>query len=635
MEKKIIQYSLLKTLYDKTGNILECFYPFFLKCLPDDNFIDSLKCQQDIKSKFDLEIPIHVLQRLAHIAEQNKHIITSNEKSLWPIKLTELGTEQIDKIVNQEDIERKINQLVTGFSDYLKTTGISINFEKVRKIIEHYINKNLLHLSDFFFEHTDPFNECFEDHEKEFTKFILLIEEKNPEEYRTLKEMFYGSIISSSLKLPQPEFDGVINSKFKKTKIYFDANYLFSLLEYHDEELSIPANELYKMFIKYGFELRYYDFTLSEMTHVLSNFIKNYNTYPSSIRIKSLYSVLKRKKMKPSDIIDLISNLELKLERLKIYKKNTGIDLENYVPEDESISRRLREMKPEQSEFYHTHDLALLEKSKNLRKKRTHNFEDANSFIVTSDFKLGLLCYRIFNHGNDRSISEIILDRTFTNILFLKDPSIELSLSTIISGFSSELFVKRSVWEKFHSLLRGLKESGEITDDKISNLFYHGYIENELINCESSNIDSIDETFVLEKIEEATELKEKDVKDKIDEIISQSELIIESKEEEKKRAIESKDFDLKLKIDKKAKKESVFIQWGIRIIFFLLLIAPLIIEISRFCSTKKISTSVFSIIRYILYVFTTCFISIQKIWECIGEKVYNYRKNKYEKDFLS
>ncbi|MGD1816122.1 MAG: hypothetical protein ACPKNR_03730 [Pleomorphochaeta sp.] len=635
MESKIIQYSLFKTLFDKTGNILECFYPFFLNSLINEKDMEALECQKQIKVIYDLDIPIHVLHRLALISNRKEHVKISNNKSIWPIHISEKGIKKKDFLLNPSDSERKINHLVSGFIEYLQSLDIIESHENVRTYIEAYIKKNLIKLSDYFFQNSNTENTCFEDHEKEFTQYILKIESESHDDYMTLKEMFLGSIISSSLKLPQKEFEGIIESKFKKTKVYFDANYLFSLLEYHDIELSTPAKELYHLLKKFGFELRYFDFTLSEMTHVLINYAKNYNQYPQGIKIHSLYSVLKRKGMSPSDVFDLISNLENKLSNLKIFKKQTGIDLEKFIPKDIEISNMLNELKPDQSKFYHNHDCAILEKASILRKKRIYNFEDANNFIITSDYKLGKICYRLFSHESDESISEIILDRTFTNILFLKDPSADLSLSTIISGFSSELFVKRSVWEKFYSILKDLKLSGQISDDKISNLFYHGYIEKELLNCEQTDIDDFNDDFVINKIEEATKIRDENVNNSINSIKEENQQIVISLEVEKQQELNAKDIMFYDKIDKMAKNSSnhliIFLRFFIG---FFLLVVPLIFEIKNFYMTQVFDTTIISLVRYVMYIFEICIISIPKFFDKIGNIFYLKRKGKLLKKLM-
>ncbi len=629
----MIQYCLLKTLYDKTGNILECFYPFFLNSLSEESCIKSvIDCQRNIKEKYNLDIPVHVVHSLAHIGFDKKHITIKDKKAIWPISLTEIGIGIKDSLLAKNDSERKINQLISDFSDYLAKKGINEDNEKIRQNIENYIKKNLLKLSDFFFSNSESVRDCFQDHEKEFTQYILEIEKQKPIEYATLKEMFLGSIISSSLNLSQKEFEGIIDSKFKHTKIYFDANYLLSLLGYDADKVAVPAQELYELLIKFGFDLRYFDFTLSEIQHVLSAYKNNYHCYSTKVKVESLYSLLKRKGKTPSDVIDIMANLKNELAKKNILIKDTNVDLNNFCCDNEDVSSKLRGMKKDQHDFYHNHDCALLEKARKLRKNKTYyNFEDAKSFVITSDYKLGKVCYDYFNHHADNSISEIILDRTFTNILFLKDPSMDLSLSTIISGFSSELGVKNSVWKKFYSELKKLKESNSCSDDKLSNLFYHGYIENELINCDSSDIDSINQDFILDKIEDATIQKENDFENVVaeskkeqEESSKEAEIFITSILEDYRKTTVSQNARTLQNIYKKADKEANKIVLAIKLGVIFICLIPVIWVVVKYCKTHIWFTVPITIGGYIIGVIA--FIGFkgrlaEKIQECRRKKL--------------
>ncbi len=641
MEQKIIQYAFLKTIYDKTSNLLDCFYPFFINSLKNDieNNINNVK--DEIKVNYNCEIPIHVINKLAKLAEDKKHVILNDKINIWPIQLTEIGKEFKDNIEKPKDVERRINQLVNNFKAFLANKKIDSEINTLKNNIENFIKKNTNKLSSFFFEQSDfEENITFEDHERELIEYILETEKSKPDDYKILKELFYGSIISSSLSLSENIFDGIISSNFKSVQVYFDANFLFSLLGYHGDEFSIPAKELYNLLLKYGFHLTVYDFTILEMNHVLINYIKNENQYPSNIKIKSLYSELKRRGLNTSDIFRIISNLEEDLKILKINKKHTNLNIEKYDPINKKLDSSLWKMKPQQSNFYHNHDIMLLEKAANLRKQKVFNFEKVNSLIITSDFKITKLCYLEMGHKSNNSISEIILDRTMTNLLFLKNPKIELSLATIISGFSSELFIKNIIWEKFYKTMKKLRNEGRVSDDMISNLFYHCFIEKELIQYEETDIDIINDDFVLKKIEEASnkiEFDFKNEKEKRENDLKKQKLIYEDtidlKDKELQNISEKKDLDILLKFDNRAKILSNRYTLAIRFIFGIVFFIPVLLNIIDIFLTGKVNTSTISIIRYLAFLIDIV-IPINKIWEKLNKFIYNLIFNKYKKIFF-
>lgn|GEM_PF-3794050 len=108
------------------------------------------------------------------------------------------------------------------------------------------------------------------------------------------------------------------------------------------------------------------------------------------MKVKSLYSMLRTRNTRPSDIIDIISNLESRLAKLRM--KNSDIELTSYKPGNSQLFAELRKFKCNQGVLYQNHDIALLEKARRIRKKSYQNFENADSFVITSDYKLGMIC---------------------------------------------------------------------------------------------------------------------------------------------------------------------------------------------------------------------------------------------------
>ena len=121
-----------------------------------------------------------------------------------------------------------------------------------------------------------------------------------------------------------------------------------------------------------------------------------------------------------------------------------------------------------------------------------------------------------------------------TNILWLKNPNIKLSLNTIIGAHSRGLFVNRGVWNRFYEVLQELKKEGKIKDDDIGTLFWHNYLEDTLRSIEEEDAKKITQEFVLDEIETAQKLREEAIK-------KQMEGIGKAKEEEMKMELMRKE----------------------------------------------------------------------------------------------
>jgi len=179
------------------------------------------------------------------------------------------------------------------------------------------------------------------------------------------------------------------------------------------------------------------------------------------------------------------------------------------------------------------HDLAVIETIQKLRKKQVRSIENSKAIFLTSDNKLSRFDFNELGHRESGTICETILDRLFTTILWLKDPSAKISVKSIIAGYSKDLFIKRNIWERFYDVLHRLREKDNITDEKISSLFYHGYIKGSLMSLDDSDINRITEDFVIEELEKANKFKEEEMKKKLSEIEKTLEMNYEEKIKEK------------------------------------------------------------------------------------------------------
>jgi hypothetical protein len=136
-------------------------------------------------------------------------------------------------------------------------------------------------------------------------------------------------------------------------------------------------------------------------------------------------------------------------------------------------------------------------------------------------------------HRENGTICEVILDSLLTNILWLKDPNAQISLKSMIAAYSRDLFVKRRVWERFYEALRKVKQEQNVSDETISMLFYHNYIEDSLTGFDEAQIDEITPEFALEEIEGAAKSKEKEVEEKEREFIQRLKEEVSEKERQK------------------------------------------------------------------------------------------------------
>lgn len=514
MEKQIYAYALIKSQYDNKGDFLDSFYPFILSAFPRKMDLVKLNdIQKELKLKINFIIPQHTIRTILNIAIGKGYIEKRelDKKYEYEYKLTNSGETYLDKLETEFEVSRRINYMLNDLKEYFKEKAdISLSINKVQTILLSFLIKNLEPLIEYINPEKDKGEyECKKGviSEKDFFNYIEYVENQRPDIYKTLQDIVLGSILSTILKLDDYS---QINKKFKKCQIYFDTNFIFSLLNLHHDVYNKPAKELFNLITKYNFELKIFDFTITEICGVINGYIEEGKDYPNSFGVDSMYSKLKMLGWKKSDVKEFIVDIENKLYEFGISIEWTDIDLTDYEPLDIDDRKKMERYKPLQGKRNQNHDLAAVEFIKNIRGHPLRKLEESKAFFLSSDFCLSKYNYKELNHSIDGTVCEVILDRLLTNILWLKNPSTEISLKSIISVHSRDLLVNKRIWKRFHKIVKALKNEGKINDEKTSMLFYHGYIGNVLQEFDESDANKISEVFILDEIENATNFQKED-----------------------------------------------------------------------------------------------------------------------------
>jgi hypothetical protein len=509
MDKIIYTYALIKSLYDVENDYVECFMPFIIKAFSNENELNSSYIQTRVKVNSNLDIPIHTLNTILYQAKKRGLV----EKNKDMFNVTKDGLEYLDKSENEKDVNRRIKALIDDMKNFFLKNENELSHEEIQDLLCSFISENYKNLVNFLNPKNPKKinNQKLEGYQDILLKYIEVAENKKPEHYKTLRDMILGSLISVTIYTKKPSQLNKIKDNWINCQIFFDTNFIFSLLNLHNSNFNDPAQELFKLLNKNEFELKLFDFTLNEISSVLNSYISERNRYPESIKVNSLYSNLKRKNWSKSDVIKYISDLESTLKEKGIEIENTNVDLATYEPKNKKIINKLESYKEFQPVRGQLHDLAAIDLIKRIRNRTIHKLEDSNAFFLTSDLHLSKFNFIEMYHRDQNTITEVILDRVLTNILWLKDPNADISLKAIIESYSQDLFVNKRVWNKFYDVLQQLSNDKKINDEDISMLFYHGQLESTLIGMDDNDIDSITSDFIIKEIENAGKLQKKDL----------------------------------------------------------------------------------------------------------------------------
>jgi len=381
-----------------------------------------------------------------------------------------------------------------------------------------------------------------------------------------------------------------------------------------------------------------FDFTLDEICRVINGYLQNKNRYPTILDIDSVYSTLKKKRWGFSDVAEFISNIEDKIAEKGIEVYTTeGINLSEYIsPYNENLRSKISSNKIYDTRNLSTnHDLAAIDKIRDIRKRSVRKIEDVEAIFLTSDYGLQKTVLYEMHHNENGTISEVILDRVLANILWLKNPTTDIPLDMIIANHSREFFIDRKIWDRFYSILEKLKRDEKIDDDQIEVLFYQNNISNLLKEYSKDDISKVTETFALDAIEDALKINKKENQ----EILTKYDLAndklfeIQSEKEKEEQAHNDKIIEIKDKLRQKASSKSEFISSCLAVL--LILISWYIEYIFSLWIIQKLSTQDMMIINSfysgigILAITSTIYLFWGHIKNIFKSCIFNHLIKKY------
>jgi len=576
MVNKLYTYALVKALYDQNHDYFDTFLPSILTIAPENSFINIQTIQNSLDSKYNLKIPLHIIKTICSRGKSKEFL--SQKDNYREYKLTSNGVEHLAKQEQQQTVERRINSLTDDISQFFLNKGVTIDARATRSLLNNFIENDLEGLIDFInpqaeYRNTIPLDRK---HNIILIEYIKEAQRSKPTEYGELTEMIYGSIISSVLSSKDSsEITDIENRDFKKSLIFLDTNLVFSILGLHNDEKNQSSIELLGLLKKNSFKLRVFDFTLDEICRVINGYLQNKNRYPSILDIDSIYSTLKKKGWGFSDVAEFISNIESKIEEKGIEIHVTeGINLSDYAsPYNENLRSKISSNKIHDTRNLSTnHDLAAIDKIRDIRKRSVRKIEDIEAIFLTSDYGLQKTVLYEMNHNENGTISEVILDRVLANILWLKNPTTDIPLNMIIANHSREFFIDRKIWDRFYSILEKLKKEEKISDNQIEVLFYQNNISNLLKEYDKDSIDKVTETLALEAIENAVETNKKENQEILTEYDTTKEKLfeIQSEKDKEEQAHNNQIIEIKDRLRQKALSRAGFFSGCLVILFILI-----------------------------------------------------------------
>jgi hypothetical protein len=202
-------------------------------------------------------------------------------------------------------VERRINELLEDLRTFLSVGKQGeLSAGDARGLLESFVREHteilgiFLSPGDYDATRDDVWSsKALKAYEAELVRYCEESEDRKPAIYGTLREVVCGSIISSTLG---SQSLAEASKEFKRTTLFLDSNFMFSLLGLHDPHFSKPAQELFSLAKEAGrFDFRVFDFTVEEMVQVLKAYQNEHHMYVPHIKVNSIYSSMKGRGLSP------------------------------------------------------------------------------------------------------------------------------------------------------------------------------------------------------------------------------------------------------------------------------------------------------------------------------------------------
>lgn len=506
---KITIFSSLKTFYEAGNDLFGVFGNLILQEISENK--TSLN---DIKNKIDnnykINIPLDVIRTILKRLKRSG-LIAFDDISTLSICILEKGEVKKTKILsNFKEADRENVALIKSIGQYIKGRDENIQSDDdfIAKELSLFIENNAQDAISLIENDGNGIELQSKIIQSYIIEFFQISEKSDQVNFERLKTVLYGKIISSALL--KRNFDK--NAKFDNFSVYIDTNIFFSLMGLHEDCYNIPAQELIENLKKLNISLKVFSFTKDEIISKLRGYLRNYGYYTPSIKVDSIYDVLKRKKYSKTDVIQIIENIHDQIEKMGI-TIDYLYDIENLL-KDYTEGDKIKKYNSDKSEYSVKHDVAAILAIRKLRGGHYSSLLEKSRFIfLTADYALATYNFREFNHKETGTVPEIILRNELAAILWLKNLagySDNSYAHSFLANHIRQQMISSDLWNKFITAIKIQTQRELITDDDIDLLI--NYSETEKILREQGE-DGIKILIREEKINELRSIqKEKDNK---------------------------------------------------------------------------------------------------------------------------
>jgi hypothetical protein len=471
--KAIASLAILKVNYDQHRDYLDTFVPIVAECIrhSPDEVISTGNLQAEVRDRFGLHLPQHVIDKILKKAKRRGHI--RQQKRVYHPVHQKLATLPFHEI--QQQTLRKHEELIQNLKAFAKQhCNTTWSTEEAEKALLAYLETNQLFIlsgvSHGSVVHVDtpPAIANYV-----VGRFIEHLQHTHSAAFEYLETIVKGNMLANAVFLPDPY---KAQQRFQRTEIYLDTSFLIYALGYSGSGRQAPCTELLDLLYNVGAELRCFVHTAEEIKAILyacADLMQARQDIGGPMVETLDYFV--STEATPSDIRHLATKVDRSLDtkRIKVVEKP---EYEHrYLIDERGLGDILKQLYYS-SELARTRDVDSISAIMRLRRGRQTLFiEHCGALFITTNTSLARLSREFFYREARRdSVPPCIADFTLTNLVWLKNPlqAPDLPRKRIIADYYAAMQPNEHLWRLYLEEIGKLMQQGTITESDYHLLRY-------------------------------------------------------------------------------------------------------------------------------------------------------------------
>lgn len=514
---QLISYMATAEMCIKSENIYECFLPIVESVLMiyiDKTKISLIKLQNEINETYHLKVPKSTLKRTLQILHKQKKVRIVDYKKIVPYK-DELNASYWDK---REERESAVEDFFLEFNSFLVEHEVEIPIAQVKEECCNWLYSHTLELASFISKgnlsvKAASLEESDWQIANELVTFLLEIQNKKSEHFKTFLLLYNGAVQSSLFNFGTEEIDDLNKTAIPFSNIILDTNFILRMLDLQTEFDGAVTRETLAALKEENAHFFVLEQTLDEIIRSIKNFLSDSapntvytNRYLKNSQIKMTGFWEASRRGVTRDVLFALTNKEKLKEKICVLTDVSFVDDYDHTKISSAEIEDLVKSKNRDAygEIQARHDLSLVDYCRQKRSGNSSKIVDIDWWVLTNDERL-----TYWNQQNSGQYQECLTEIQLSNIIMLQRKRLGNSglMQTMVS-LSSKTALSAAGIEKFAQKICAYHESNKNQDlalEKLSLVFANNMLTTadiQRINAEEDALDQILEEKVLEVQEE-------------------------------------------------------------------------------------------------------------------------------------